>query len=181
MKKYLQRGAATVEMTLVGIPIIFTLISIFEISRGMWNYHTLAYAVKEGVRFAIVHGKDCGTVGPIVNTCTKTAAQVADVIRNAGVGLDPSATTVKFFSGIAGGGALTLDATCTLAGTQVGVGTSCASQWPPEGSNGAGTNVVEIDVITPFYSALAMFWPGSSPVSFAVVNFGASSSEVIQF
>ena len=36
------RGSATIEMALVGIPIIFTLSSRFEMARGMWIYHTLA-------------------------------------------------------------------------------------------------------------------------------------------
>ena len=49
-------GQTLVEFTFVGIPIIFVLISVFEMSRGMWMYHTLAYSVKQGVRFAIVHG-----------------------------------------------------------------------------------------------------------------------------
>ena len=40
-----------VEMTMVGIPLIFMLLAIFEMSRGMWMYHTLSYAVKNGVRF----------------------------------------------------------------------------------------------------------------------------------
>ena len=34
-------GQSLVEFTLVGIPLIFVLISVFEISRGMWMYHTL--------------------------------------------------------------------------------------------------------------------------------------------
>ena len=54
-----RRGATMLEMTLVGIPTIFILISIFEISRGIWMYETLAYAAKAGVRFASVHGADC--------------------------------------------------------------------------------------------------------------------------
>jgi Flp pilus assembly protein TadG len=56
-----RRGSSTLEFTLVGIPIIFVLISTFEMARGMWNYHTIAYAVKEGTRFASVHGIDCST------------------------------------------------------------------------------------------------------------------------
>jgi hypothetical protein len=38
----------------------------------MWTYHTLAYAVKEGTRYASVHGKGCEAP----NTCTKTVAQI---------------------------------------------------------------------------------------------------------
>ena len=54
-----QRGQSLIEFTFVGIPVIFTLICIFEISRGMWIYGTLNHAVKEGVRYAIVHGINC--------------------------------------------------------------------------------------------------------------------------
>src|SRR5215831_11346653 len=45
MRRQFQRGATTVEMTLVGIPLMFVLVSIFEMSRGMWVYHTVANAV----------------------------------------------------------------------------------------------------------------------------------------
>lgn len=54
-------GNAMIEFVLVGIPLIFVLISIFEMARGMWLYHTLAYSVKEGVRYTIVHGQNCAT------------------------------------------------------------------------------------------------------------------------
>src|SRR5690242_5165865 len=78
-------GSATLEMTLVGIPMIFVLISTIEMARGMWIYHTLAYSIREGTRFTIVHGVDCG-VSP--NACTKTVADIAAVIRDAATGLD---------------------------------------------------------------------------------------------
>ena len=41
-------GSTLIEFTLVGIPLIFVLISTFEMARGMWNYQTLAYAVRAG-------------------------------------------------------------------------------------------------------------------------------------
>src|SRR5579871_5563504 len=59
-------GQSLIEFTLVGIPLIFVLISVFEISRGMWIYHTLAYSVKNGVRYASVHGINC--VGSATNS-----------------------------------------------------------------------------------------------------------------
>ena len=65
-----QRGGSTViEFTLVGIPMIFVFISTFEMARGMWIYHSLAYAVKEATRYASVHGASC-TTSP--NTCGVT-------------------------------------------------------------------------------------------------------------
>src|SRR5580765_336316 len=77
-----QRGATTIEMTFVGIPIIFILISVFEISRGMWMYNTAATAVREGLRFASVHGVNCVHLAPgIPNSCEVTANDIVKVIR----------------------------------------------------------------------------------------------------
>jgi len=178
MRRRSRRGSTTLEMTFVGIPLIFTMISIFEISRGMWIYHTLAYSVKEGVRFAIVHGVDCVYNPPaVLNHCQVTAAQVAAVIENAGVGLDPTATTVTFCAP-----ANTTTGPCT--GTTCALNSCPATQFPPAtplGVNYPG-QTIEIDIKTPFKSALAMFWPGTRGVgSFAVTQFSASSSDQIQF
>jgi len=173
MKKNMRKGAAVLEMTLVGIPLVFVMISIFEMSRGMWMYQTAAHAVREGVRFSVVHGINCVTDAKngVSNNCSKTVAEVAQVIQNAGGGLDAATTTLRF-TAPSPGGAVT---TCTLA--------SCASDvsiWPPVGSNQVNT-VIQIDITTPFRSALAMFWPGAAYVSFAVSNLGATSVDTIQF
>jgi len=74
-----------IEFTLVGIPMIFLLISIFEISRAMWNYHTLAFAIREGTRYAAVHGSGC-SADPRATPCQATVAQVAQRIQDAGIG-----------------------------------------------------------------------------------------------
>lgn len=163
-------GASTIEFTLVGIPLIFIMISIFEISRGMWVYQTAAHAVREGVRFSIVHGVNCVLNAPAVtNNCGKTAAQVATEIQNAGVGLDPATTTVRFTAPSPGGAVIT----CAL--------NACpSSTWPPPGANNVGT-VIQIDISTPFRSALAMFWPGAAKVDFTTANLGATSVDAIQF
>ena len=54
-----RRGNAAVEFALVGIPVIFTLISVEEISRGMWMYDTLASTVARTARYISVRGQDC--------------------------------------------------------------------------------------------------------------------------
>lgn len=168
-----QRGAAVVEMTLIGLPIIFVLISIFEISRGMWIYETAAHAVREGVRFAVVHGINCvnDPAGGITNNCGKTVADVAAIVQTNGPGLDPATTTLTFVAPSPGGATVT----CTI--------TACAANtttWPPVGSNQVQTQI-QISIVTPFNSALAMFWPGAAPTSFASSNFGATSIDTIQF
>src|SRR5260370_39806738 len=93
-RKQRQRGSAMIEFTLVGIPMIFVLISVFEISRGMWNYHTLAYAVKEGTRYTIVHGSDWSS--DTQNSCGGPVCQVAQRIQYAGIGTDPSRLQITF-------------------------------------------------------------------------------------
>ena len=161
-----QRGNALVEMTLVGIPLMFVLISTFEIARGMWLYQTLAYAAGEGVRYARVHGKNCGTVAFITNTCLTSRQQIALEIRKAGIGLDLAQTTLTFQAGNS-------TTTCLLNGCPADV-------WPPSGADGIGTPL-RIDIVTPFYSALAMFWPGATPVSFTRALLSAGASDRVQF
>lgn len=170
-----RRGNTTIEFTLVGLPLVFVLISIFEISRGMWVYHTMAYALKEGTRYAVVHGQDC--TAPLAsgcmssNCCQVTIAQVAQVIRDAGVGLDPSQLTLTFITG----------------SNQAGVSytlhdaLNTTTVWPPYPDNQPGLPIA-INGIIPFNSAIAMFWPGAGKgMTFGRVWFPASSQETMQF
>jgi Flp pilus assembly protein TadG len=165
-----QRGSTLVEFTLVGIPLLFVFISVFEMSRGMWIYHTLAYAVKEGTRYAAVHGANCGN-SP--NSCTIAVRDVVGKIRDSGVGLPPGALNVTL---------------TTQSGAQVvcsPISASClanASQWPPSsnGDNQVGKQIT-ITATCPFRSALALFWPGAGKVSFGAYTFPASSTELMEF
>lgn len=172
-----RRGSTMVEMVLVGIPTLFILISIFEISRGIWLYHTLAYAAKEGVRYATVHGVNCVPNPPsIYNNCTQTVGQVAAVIENAGVGLDLAATNVTFTSQ-AGTNTYALGA-CVSSATK---GT-CSSVWPPnDGISNTPGQSIAIEVVTPFRSALALFFPGARMVSFAAGNLAGSSQDNMRY
>jgi len=161
-----RRGSAMVEFVLAGIPVIFILISIFELSRGMWTYHTMAYAVREGVRYAAVHGKGCASP----NTCQVTIGQITTVIKAAGAGLPPSTTVVTFTP--ASGSASSATMTSQLTSTTV---------WPPSAANAPGQNI-KIKVTYPFRTFLAVFWTGAGGVNDSgVFNLGASSSAPIQF
>ena len=173
MKK--RRGQALIEFTFVGIPIMFVLISVFEVSRGMWVYDTLSYAVKQGVRYAIVHGDNCGkngnnckvNLGPATGVCNNTNSTIAEIIRCAGVGLDQDLTKVTFISNQGTLGPYKLSA---VPGTP----------WPPANGNSSG-NPITIEITTPFNSVITMFWPGANPVSFASGVLPASSSDQIQY
>jgi hypothetical protein len=141
------RGNATIEFTLVGIPLVFVLISTIEMARGMWIYHTLAYAVKEGTRYAVTRGQ---------NNPTQTMYQdVCHVIAQAGTGLLPEDLTLSFTS---------------ASGTSpLYTANSCPSTtpWPPGNNAGVIDNqpgqTISITGYYPFVSALSMFWPGAGP------------------
>ena len=170
-RKARQRGSSIVEFTLVGIPLIFVLISIFEISRGMWIYHTLAYAVTEGTRYAIVHGENC-SLSP--NTCSVTVSDVAKKIQYVGVGLLPDQLTLTFTAPAGGTATTCLLQDCLKAPYN-------AQVWPPSGANVPGTDIT-ISAKYPFSSAIAMFWPGAGPsLVFPTFNLPATSTERIQF
>lgn len=164
-----RRGGVLLEFTLVGIPTIFAVISVFEMARGMWLYHTLDYAVTEATRYASVHGADCSR-SP--NACTITIANIATMIQQAGPGLIPSQMTVTLTPSA---GSATTDTLQNLL--------SNSSQWPPatpSGTNAVGQRI-KISALYPFNSALAMFWPGTKPQSFATISLPASSTSRIQY
>ena len=167
-----ERGGSTlIEFTLVGIPMIFVLISTFEMARGMWTYHTIAYAVKEGTRYASVHGVNC-YLGS--NSCGVTITNVATVMKTAGVGLLPTDLTVTFTSSAGSSETHTLQYWIE----------SGSGSWPPtspSGTNSVGQPVT-ITAKYPFRSALAMFWPGAQAHHGAGLFYlPASSTDLIQF
>ncbi len=84
-------GNSLLEFTLVGIPLIFVLMSTFQMASAMWLYHTLAFAAKEGTRYAIVHGVNCSKNG---NTYCIMVPDVATAINNSATGLNPEQMTV---------------------------------------------------------------------------------------
>jgi hypothetical protein len=164
-------GNATLEFTLVGIPLIFVLFSTFEMARGMWLYHTLAHAVKEGTRWAMVHGADCKDTS---RYCTKTYTldDLARVIASAAVGLEPAKLNVSL----------------TVADTAIS--STTLDQWIGNATPWAGTPSLAIpgaaDVLIsatyPFESSIAMFWPGAGRgVNFGVFSLPAESRERVQF
>jgi len=188
-----RRGATTIEMTLVGLPMIFLLVSTFEIARGMWMYHTLAYAVRNGVRYAAVRGINCVNTSSDPNTCSVTLATVASVVQSAAVGMDPTQTMLTFKLGNPTVVSQTLQ--CYLMASQkpqpYGSHSVCSTHnnspvdiWPVSDNTGTYDGVgkaIEIDIETPFYTSLSMFWPGTAPVKFALTNFYASSMDYVQF
>jgi hypothetical protein len=161
------RGSSIVEFTLVGIPLIFVLISTFEMARGMWIYHSLAHAVKEGTRYAIVHGRSCANPP---NDCAVPLSETARRIRQAAPAFVPEDLWLTFRA--ADGAEVTCNLEECLANGEM---------WPPAGSNRPGMDV-EIAATYPFRSLICMFWPGAGWSSgLGTYNLPAWSRDRIQF
>jgi Flp pilus assembly protein TadG len=74
-----ERAQALVEFALV-LPIFLLLVTgIFDVARAVWQENTLAYAAREGTRYAIVHG---ASGSPIVGPCTNCLNPVSNNLQN---------------------------------------------------------------------------------------------------
>lgn len=160
-----RRGSTLIEFTLVGIPMIFILLSITEMARGMWVYHSLASATNSAARLASLHGAGCGTP----NNCLITLDTLASTIQHSAPGLIPGTLNVTFTS-TAG------DTTCNPLSACIGNST----QWPPSGANAVGANI-EVSGSYLFRSGLAIFVPGAGGLLFGQVRFKAYSRQQVQF
>jgi Flp pilus assembly protein TadG len=177
--RHRRRGSALIEFTLVGIPILFALISIFEVSRAMWIYVTVAHSVKEGLRFAIVHGNNC-TIAP--NSCRLQLRDIAARIANTGVGLLPEEfTNIEFISSTRTETCSTLDSCLTTAAGNTYWPTAAPGVTPADVGSVRGADL-EIRGRYQFTSLMLMFWPGAgSAGKFGAVTLGASAKESIQY
>jgi Flp pilus assembly protein TadG len=172
MRRRGERGSTMVEFTLVGFPLIFILISIFEMARGMWNYHTLEEAVEVGTRYMAVHGSDLQAESACTsneNTCGASLNGVATALANAAVGLPSSAWNVTLTAGSA-------SHSCSPLSSCVGVTTT----WPPSGNNTPGT-AIEISATYTFTNSLFYFFPSQSSFVFGSYTFAAESQQTILF
>jgi Flp pilus assembly protein TadG len=181
--RHVPRGNTLVEFTLVGIPMIFVLISTFEIARGMWLYHTMAYAMKDAARYAAVHGQLC--VGASAG-CALRVQDLAQRICDAGLGLctpgfgpAPNSLTVTIASNARSivcrpdMTACLADVTCfpTAADCSQAVTMAALPGMP-----------ITITAEYPFRSAISMFWPGGGPGKvFGLYRFPAVARENILF
>jgi hypothetical protein len=185
-----RRGNATIEFTLVGIPLLCVLISTFEMARGMWLYHTLAYAVKEGVRYAVVRGQNSPNQITLGGTGALPQMPICQYIIQQGPGLIPHQVTLTFHSATQPDITVTAD-NCPTTGPS---GTS--ANWPPGGTfsapqldasgntivdNQAG-QVISINASFSFQSTILLFWPGTQGgMQFPSFIFPAKASETMQF
>jgi len=159
-----ERGNAHVEFALVGIFILFAMISIFDIARGLWIYHTLAQAVRDGTRYAIVHGPRNVNPSTNVRLPGSTLADVLAVVRRSAIGIVPEELTLRFESA----GVITCDPNCP--------GAALGQSWPPDGALD-----VSIQAIYPYRSLVVVYFPGMKGMNFGRFDLGSIARERIVF
>jgi Flp pilus assembly protein TadG len=168
MTRNRERGGATLEFPLAGIPLIMLLMITFEICLAMWSYHTLALAVKEGAIYASTKGQDCTYTG---NNCQVSVATVVQRVLTAGVGINPNQLSVTLCTSTSG---------CLAACNPASNCLSNATLWP--GSVPPNTGWIEIDASYPAPMSIpALLWPGKSLASMGTIEFSASSRQVVQY
>lgn len=84
-------GQTVVESALsIGI-VIVVLIGILELTVALYDYNYVAYAAREGTRWAMVRGSAC----TLLNDCNATASQIQSYVQGLGYPLiQPSSLTV---------------------------------------------------------------------------------------
>jgi hypothetical protein len=95
-----QRGQSLVEFALL-LPLMLLIITgLFDLGRAVWQTNTLAYAAREGTRYAIVHGS---AGNPAANPtrmspCTDTVicTEIPAYVRAAAIGVPNITVTVDY-------------------------------------------------------------------------------------
>lgn len=95
-----QSAQALVEFALV-LPIFLLLVTgIFDVARAVWQENTLAYAAREGTRYAIVHGASgVPIVGPCtvcLNPVTNNLGNIVSAVTRNAVGVYNIAVTIDY-------------------------------------------------------------------------------------
>ena len=86
-------GQSLVEFALI-LPIVLRIITgLFDVARAVWQENTLAYAAREGTRYAIAHGS--GSQTPTDPNNAADPAVVA-VVRGAAVGVPNVSVTTTW-------------------------------------------------------------------------------------
>jgi len=86
-------GQALIEFALV-LPVLLLIITgLFDLARATWQENTLAYAAREGTRYAIVHGS-ASADGIVVYPGNQQP--IVDVVRAAAVGVPTVSVTAAW-------------------------------------------------------------------------------------
>jgi Flp pilus assembly protein TadG len=167
-----RRGNTTLEFCLVGVPLIFIMISVGSICFGMFTLHTLQEAVEQGARYVITHGSTC-SVGS--NSCGVTIGTIADQVTSSAPGLITSSLKLTLIPNSGTSNQTVCNPVSNCHGN--------STAWPPS-SNSDNSVGNDITIIADFSytSPIIMLWPGGgSSVQSSALTFHASSRQRLMF
>ena len=105
-----ERAQSLVEFALV-LPVLLLIITgIFDVGRAVWQENTLAYAAREGTRYAIVNGSGCEP-NPSCVVYPGNTQPIIDRVRAAAVGV-PNITVTATWEIV--GGSVCYDRNCAV-------------------------------------------------------------------
>jgi hypothetical protein len=93
-----ERGQSLVEFALL-LPLMLLIITgLIDVARAVWEENTLAYAAREGTRYAIVHGSAGSPAADPTVACAADAVctQIGNVVRQAAIGVPNITVTVTY-------------------------------------------------------------------------------------
>lgn len=163
-----QSGSTIVEFTLTGIPMIFAWISLVQMCIGMWNYHTLQYALKMGGSYLSTHGSPSGYC--YTNSCR--ILDVAPVIAQYATGMPQSSIFLTF-----------TQVTSSSDHTTTGTSTSCALKDCLTNTTYFPNSAPEFEIKAEyqFKNALGMVAFGGNPVKFGSPWFPAYTHQIVLY
>lgn len=89
-------GQNLIEYAFILILLLLMMFGIVEFSRALYAYHFVSHAAREGARWAIVNGADCGDDLPPSNaSCPNGPATLADVQTYVGGIIPPGINSSK--------------------------------------------------------------------------------------
>jgi hypothetical protein len=98
------RGQSLVEFALLLPLMILIITGLFDVARAVWQENTLAYAAREGTRYAIVHGSAgvpaADPTDPTNATCSPgdvvICTNIPNVVKQAAIGVPNVTVTVTY-------------------------------------------------------------------------------------
>jgi Flp pilus assembly protein TadG len=176
-----ERGAETLEFTMIGLPLTFLLYSIANMCFSMLTLHTLQEAVEQGARYTATRGATCSSG---TNSCSATVQQIAGVVATQAAGVILSKLNISLIP--AGDTANTITCspiTTCLSSCASGCNSNRTTVWPTatNSDNSPGQDII-ITGDCPVVAPMSMFWTGSSPSSaIASSHFYAYSRQRLTF
>jgi len=142
------------------------MVSIIEMPLTMWTYETLAFAVREGARYAATKGQGCSYSG---NSCAITVTNIARKIATSGSGLAPGVLNVTI-----------TPAAGSISCNPLNACYSNNTAFPPSSSN-VENSLSNPITVTGSYPAMVTFTPLMGNVQTFSGTLQATSQQIIQF